>query len=383
MSSQKWDARPWQERIPVSAALQISQTSTSNTNAGGAMPEDFEWDRDPMLQTLAAYYGGKITQNSGALVQYNYDGAERRWAMEMLDIRYGNAFDVGEREVAYGLTLNNSPTVSDIYNSTPMWSFPHAGSTAPQMPAATVIDMTLASQVAGITAYALWNDLIYAEAGAYRTAARGAFRFVGAGEPTEIELTGTNPYWRLALQKEMGKHSFEVGTYGMRAHALADPSDRSAGSDRFEDYALDASYQLIDGTRIFSTHATWIHEKQRWAASFPLGLTSRESGSLTTFRVDAHFFVRRRWGGGIQYFVTSGTEDALRYDTGDVVMGSSRASPDSEGWVAEANYLPADRIKIVLRYTAYQKFNGASTNYVPGRDAADNNNVFVLGWILF
>ena len=383
MSSAKWDARPRAERIPVSAALQISQTSTSNTSAGGAMPEDFEWDREPIMQTLALYYGGKLTQNSGALVQYNYNGVERRWAMEMFDVRYANAFDVRDREVAYGVTLNNSPSVSDIYNSTPMWSFPHVEGAAPQMPAATIIDMTLASQVVGITAYAMWNDLLYAEAGAYRTAARGALRFVGVGEPTEVELTGTNPYWRLAFQKEMGKHSLEVGTYGMQASVLVDPSDPSAGRNKFEDYALDASYQLIDGNRTFSTHATWIHERQRWAASFPLGLASRASGTLNTFRADAHFFFRRRWGGGIQYFLTSGSEDALRYDTGDIVMGSARASPDSEGWIAEANYLPADRIKIALRYTAYQTFNGAAKNYVPGRNASDNNNVFVLGWILF
>jgi len=147
MSSQKWDERPWLEHIPVAAALQISQSNTSNTTAGGAMPADFGEDRQLLLQTLALYYGGKITKYSGALVQFNYDGIERRWAMEMFDVRYAREFTISDKEVTFGATLNNSPSVSDIYNSTPTWAFPHAGSTAPQMLASTAVDMALASQV--------------------------------------------------------------------------------------------------------------------------------------------------------------------------------------------------------------------------------------------
>jgi hypothetical protein len=229
----------------------------------------------------------------------------------------------------------------------------------------------------------MWNDLIYAEVGAYRTTARGAFRFLGAGRPTDLVVTGNNPYWRFALQHESGKHSVEVGTFGLRTKMQLDAADLSAGTNSFNDYGLDASYQYIFGDHAFSTHATWIHETQRWDASFPQGMTSNASDSLTTFRADVHYFFKRRWGGILQYFRTSGSQDMLLYNTGDVVMGSFNGSPDSNGWVAEANYLPADRIKLAVRYTAFQTYNGASTNYMPGRSASDNNNVFVLAWILF
>ena len=382
-SSQKWDARPLLERVPIAAAVQISQTNTNNTTAGGAMPSDFPRDRELLLQTLALYYGGQITQNSGALVQYNYDGVERRWGMEMFDARYAKGFSVGDKEVTVGVTLNNSPTVSDIYNSTPSWSFPHTDSVAPAMPASTVIDMMLASQVGGVTVYGMWNDLIYAEAGVYRTAARGALRILGHGVPTDTVLTGNNPYWRLALQRESGKHSVEVGTYGMRAKIQLDSADATAGTNLFEDYALDASYQYINGDHAFSTHATWIHETQRWNAGFASGLTSNASDSLTTFRADWHYFFRRKVGGILQYFRTSGSGDALLYDTGDAVMGSTHGNPDSRGWVGEVNYLPADRIKLAVRYTVFERFNGASRDYVPGRNASNNDNVFFLAWILF
>lgn len=383
MSSQEWDERAWKDRIPLAGAIRISQTNTSNATAGGTEPEEFELDREPVLQTLAVYYGGKIANNAGALIQYNYDGIERLWAMEMFDLRYANGFSLGEKEVTYGVSLNNNPTVSDIYNSTPAWSFPYAGTAAPQAPASTLVDMMLASQAGGVTAYALWNDLLYTEVGFYRTAATGAFRFLGAGVPNEVVLTGTNPYWRVALQKESGKHSVELGTYGLRADVLLDPDDASVGTARFEDYALDASYQYIDGDHIFATYGTWIREKRRSDAGVAQGLASNASGTLKTLRVDAHYFFRRQWGGALQYFSTSGSQDALIYDNGDAISGSASASPDTRGWIAEANYLPTDQVKMTVRYTAFEKYNGASSNYVPGRDASDNDNVFFLGWILF
>jgi len=37
-----------------------------------------------------------------------------------------------------------------------------------------------------------------------------------------------------------------------------------------------------------------------------------------------------------------------------------------------------------LRYTAYTKFNGASSNYNgSGRNASDNNALFAYAWLLF
>lgn len=383
MSSDKWDARTLIERLPVAAALQISQTNTSNTAAGGAMPEDFENDRQLILQTLALYYGGRITKHSGALAQFNYDGLDKAWVTEMFDVRYAHEFSQGDNENTIGVTLNNSPSVSDIYNSTPTWGFPHVGSAARQMPASTAVDMMLASQVGGITVYTMWNDLIYAEAGVYRTAATGALRFLGHGVPTETVLAGNSPYWRLALQRERGKHSIELGTFGLHTKIQQDAEDASALTNTFSDFALDGSYQYLSGNHAFSAHAVWIHEKQNWDAAYPAGMTSNATNSLTTLRVDSHYSFQRRLAGGLQYFRTSGSTDQLLYDTGDVVMGSARGSPDSHGWIGEFDYLPTDQIKLAVRYTIFQTFNGASSNYVAGRDASDNNSAFILAWILF
>ena len=146
MSTPKQDDASFFDKIPISALLQISRTSTKNTDTPGATPDNFLRDRETIVQAAGLYYGGKITDKSGALVQYNYDGIERRWGMEMFDVRYANTATFG-KELVYGFTLNNNPTLSDIYNSTPVWSFPHTGSAALMPAASTLVDMTLASQV--------------------------------------------------------------------------------------------------------------------------------------------------------------------------------------------------------------------------------------------
>ena len=384
MSSAKWDEKPLADKIPISGVLQISRTSTKNTSAGGATPgTDFARDRETIVQTAGGYYAGRITEKSGALIQYNYDGIEKRWGMEMFDARYADGMTLAGKEVTYGVTLNNNPTVSDIYNSTPAWEFPHTGTAARQMPAATLIDMRLASQVGGVGIYGLWNDLIYAEIAAYRTARKSAFRFMGLGNPKETVLDGTAPYWRLALQGESGASSFSLGTFGMAARVLTDRDNASLGSDRFRDFGLDGFYQYIKGDHVLSASANRIREKQTWSTSFAQGLASNTNGTLNTFRANVHYYYQRKWGGGLQYFRTSGSSDTLRYDTGDAVMGSANGSPNSKGYVAEVNYLPIQNVKLALRYTGYQQFNGASSDYTPGRNASDNNNLFLLAWIMF
>lgn len=380
---------PFFDKVPLSALFQVSRTETRNTGTGGATEEDFPDDQDILVQSAGFYYGGRITARSGALVQYSYDGVEREWAMEMFDARYAGSGRLGGKEMLYGVTLNNSPTLSDIYNSTPMWAFPHTASVSVMPAASTLVDMGLESQVGGVGIYGLWNDLAYAELALYRTADTGVFRPLAAGVDVENVVNGAAPYWRLALQREAGPHSFAVGTYGLVAKVDA-RGEPGLGTDRFRDVALDAQYQYISGNHAFTATATGIREKQEWDASFDAGLTSRPSTILKTYRADVHYLYRKTYAGILQYFVTQGDADELRYNTGAPVTGSANGSPDSRGWIAELNYLAeadwmpvAKHAKFALRYTAYTRFNGAGDDYDGfGRDAKDNDSIFLLAWLL-
>jgi hypothetical protein len=78
--------------------------------------------------------------------------------------------------------------------------------------------------------------------------------------------------------------------------------------------------------------------------------------------------VPRVHGGELQYFQA---------------RGDANESPNSRGWTTELGYLPIPNVKLALRYSAYPQFNGARDNYDGfGRNAKDNNSVFLLIWAL-
>lgn len=102
----------------ISGLLQVSRNATKNVGTPGAEAEQFPRDREKIVQAAGLYYGGKITEKSGALVQYFYDGIEKVWAMEMFDARWAHSATIGGQDTLFGFTLSNNPTVTDIYNST-------------------------------------------------------------------------------------------------------------------------------------------------------------------------------------------------------------------------------------------------------------------------
>lgn len=370
-------------RLPLSVSGVLSTTATSKTS--DVTPDNFPHDRETIVQEASVYYGGRIAGNLGALVQYKYSAADFRWATEMAEFRYAGETTLGgDRQLLYGVTLNNNPTIADVYNASPMWSFPHLGSDVAVMPnAATVVDNTLASQVGGLGGYVRWNDLIYAEFEVYRKAT-GVLHPLASGVQITNVLDGYAPYWRLAIQYDATPQSFEVGTFGLRAKVYPDPTQPSGASDEFRDVGADAQYHYTTGDHQFSAHATYIHERQSWDASYPVGLSSSPTSTLNTARADAHYFYKRKIGGGVQYFSTSGDANFVRYNTGDAIAGSLSGSPDTSGWIVRLNYLPVQNIQMGVQYTAYDKFNGASSNYSgTGRRASDNNTLYVYAWVLY
>jgi hypothetical protein len=67
-----------------------------------------------------------------------------------------------------------------------------------------------------------------------------------------------------------------------------------------------------------------------------------------------------------------------------VVVGSLTNNPGSRGEIAELNFLPWLNTKLQLQYTRYDRFNGGTTNYDgAGRNASDNDTLYLLGWINF
>jgi hypothetical protein len=374
---------------PLAGLAQFSFTHTNKEFPPGTAPNDSQAnDNVGIPQELSIYYAGKIYDKLGAFIQGTYDGLEQKFSMDMTDIRLANTGKIAGKPLIYGLTINNNPTIQDVWNSTPAFGFPYSGSSiAPTPAAATMIDNTLAQQLGGIGIYGYFNNLVYAEVTFYRTTLNGYPVWLGLGVPTDMVANGVVPYWRLFLQHQWGKHSIEVGHYGMVTHIF--PAGETLGStDQFTDIAFDAQYQYISRKHLFSVASTWIHEIQNWNASFNLGNTANRTDTLDTVRINANYYYRSHYGtvgGNVAYFNTFGSRDAGLYAP-DPVDGSRNGRPNSDGVILQAIYVPPvwDRAKFVVQYTIYNNFNGAVSNYDgSGRRAADNDTLYVLVWLMF
>lgn len=301
--------------------------------------------------------------------------------------------------LTYGLSLNNNPTVQDLWNSTPAWGFPYASSNANVSPlAGTAINGAFAQNVAGLSAYLYWNESLYAEVGGYRSAQQGITnQLTGGAGPLDGTasnvISGLAPYWRLAYEHDWGRNTLEAGVYGFNVKvfpgsASGTPRALSGPINRFNDVAEDVQYQFIGDEHLFTLGGTHIHESMTLDSSFATGVSANPSNTLSTTELQATYYYRRKLGGTVQYFSTTGSTDTLLYPATTPgqpgVITSANGSPDTRGWIAEVNYLPWLNVKVSLQYTWYSKFNGGGSNYDGvGRNAADNDTLYLLLWFAY
>jgi hypothetical protein len=351
-------------------------------------------------QQLSLFYAGKIAPHFGAFFQLTYANDAGTIAIDNTDLRFADVRILPhDQSLVYGVSLNNNPTVQDLWNSTPAFGFPYASSNAMVSPlASAMVDGTLAQDVAGLSAYALWNESVYAELGGYRSAKQGATNaLTGAAGPldgtTSNVISGLAPYWRVAYEHNWGAHSIEAGLYGLDVKLLpggsaATPAPLQSPYNRFKDVAEDIQYQYVGDEHQVTVAGTRIHESMNLAASFAAGAAANPSNSLTTIRFWSTYYYRRWIGGTVGYFSTTGSSDPNLYPApapgAAGVVTSANASPDTRGWLAEVNYLPWLNVKLSVQYTAYTKFNGGSANYDGvGRAASANDTLYLLLWFAY
>lgn len=379
---------------PISAMIQGSFTHTNKGQPGGAGEGDFGPNDNLALDEAALLYAGRILPKFGAFVHLTYDGIEDKLELETTDIRLANQATVGGYGIVYGVSFNNAPTAQDLWNTTPFWGFPFVQSSLAPVPAATpLIDNTFNGQVGGASAYLMWNRLLYLEAGAYTMLAKGTQQALGTFEQEQNRIDGGAPYWRVALQHEWKGQYVSIGHFGLRANVFPERNE-SAGSNQFTDLGADATYQFL-GTRrhIFELKGSYIREDQDLKASQALELSNNLSNTLNTFRINGAYTFAQTYGLTFGYFKTWGSTDTGLYQP-EPITGSASGSPDSEGFIVELDYIPFGKagsflapwlnLRLALQYTAYTEFNGGSSNYDGfGRDADDNNTLYLNGWLAF
>jgi hypothetical protein len=403
VSSKKEQLLELAQTPPLSIMLQVSYTELKKalpdiTNVD--IPGEAQNGTVGFPQQLSLFYAGKIAPHFGAFVQFTYASASGTFGIDNTDLRFADTKILpNDQSIIYGVSLNNNPTVQDLWNTTPAFGFPYASSNAMVSPLAhTTIDGGLAQNVAGLSAYAFWNESVYVEIGGYRSAKQGAAnQLTGAAGPLDGTvsnvISGVAPYWRVAYEHNWDRHSIEAGLYGAIFRLLPGgspgaPAPLRGPFNRFNDVAEDIQYQFLGEEQIVTFEATRIHESMTLDASFASGATANHSNDLTTTRLWGTYYYRRRIGGTLGYFSTTGSTDPGLYaaaapgSAGTVT--SATGSPDTRGWIAEANYLPWLNTKLSLQYTKYTKFNGGSTNYDGvGRNASDNSSLYLLLWFTY
>jgi len=359
---------------PLSAMTQISVSNlkkaipgTQNTNV-------------ELPQQLSLFLSGLITPKLGAFIQLTYDQQGAAIGIDNVDIRYANQTQLVSKDFAYGFTLNNNPSVEDLWNSTPAWGYPYASSgVAPSPSASTLIDGALAQQVAGIGTYGLFDNLVYAEFSMYRSAPQGV-----ADPPdatANMIVKGVVPYWRLALQHQWSGYYVELGTIGLSANMY--PTGISGSTNRYTDTGFDLQVEHSISSINLILHSRWIHENQMLNASYESGDAGNTKSSLNSFKIDGSIYFDRGLGFTLAYYSTTGSSDMTVYAPAPVT-GSQTGKPDSNGYIMQFDCAPWKNIQFSLQYVLNNKFNGTKINYDgSGRNASDNNSIYLLTWINF
>ena len=359
---------------PVSLMIQAAYTYKTKEQPGT------QNNNVSLPQQLSIFFGGEIAPHLGSFIQVSYDDQGAAFGIDNIDIRYANQTELGSENLLYGVTLNNNPTVQDIWNSTPAWGFPYASSSVTASPiTSTLIEGGLAQSVAGLGVYALLNNLLYAEFSIYKSAQQG-----GAHPPDGTSfgiIKSLAPYWRLALQKQFNDQYVEIGTFGMSTEMY--PAGITGLTDQYNDLGFDLNYEKSLGNNQLTAHSSFILEKRNLGATFNSRGSLSQSLNLNSFKIVGNYYLKQQFGFSLGYFSITGDGDAAFYTPAEF-SGSSTGMPDSRGLIAEFDFLPWLNTKFSVQYIAYNKFNGSGDNYDgAGRNASDNNSVYALAWMAF
>lgn len=335
------------------------------------------------------FYGGKVFGQMGAFVQFTYDGVGKRFFLDNTDIRIASDLDWLGQNLVYGVSFNNNPSVQDLWNTTPTWSFPYTKSVLARTPAAGPVIASLAGQAGGASLYTMINDTVFLEAGAYSSFSQDVQQSLGTWNGAGM-INGGAPYWRIALQKEWQGHYFSLGHFGFRAN-IQPPGVITPKTDRYTDLGMDFNYQYLGNPEnIYEFKASYIREKQELYATYhQLGGAVQLNQNLGFLGLNASYTYQQAYAISLGYNHINDDRDNLLYSS------SPTNTPNSEYFTAEFDYVPFGKtatsgaasylnLRFAVQYVAYTRFDGGNKNYDgSGRNASDNNTLYLNSWLIF
>jgi len=378
--------------VPLAAMAIASFTRTRKDQ--DPAPEHLSRNNNVTLDEAAMFIAGGLGQHLGGFAEITYEGIDRHFTWDNLDLRAVSTGKLFGADSTFGLSINNNPTVQDPWNTLPAWGFPFTDTeVSPTPDAAPLIDDALAQNVLGLTAYGWVGHHFYLEAGGYSSPAAGTLRFIGSDPADPGKINGVAPYARTAFQTDAAGGTFEIGGSFLKA-ALFPGRDRTSGfTDRYTDWGLDTSWQKTIGKSDgLSANLRFEHERGDLRASCALALIGDGSNvdcgryRLDELRTAVRYTMHDKLGFTVSPFSITGSRNDNVFD------GSGR--PDSNGVMGQIDYTlwpngdsplgPLANARVGVQYTVYGKFNGRRHNFDgAGANASDNDALRVFTWIAF
>jgi hypothetical protein len=428
--------------LPLSMMGVVSASKVKDTTKSDDPPADFQKNRSLIFSSASLFVAGKVTENIGLFSQITYDnyaapgvapdgagaqGFKGHTSADNIDLRFADRYIDSKRDLIYGLSVNNNPSVSDPWNTAAAWMqyVPNPSPSSSQFidGNAPYPGFGSGGNIAGLNAYVYLNKTLYAELGGYQTANRSrSILSSGINDAGTTKLKGVNPYWRLALTREWGAHNIMVGTSGMysKVYDGPDQSDPSTVHQN-KDYGADVQYQYLLDPHTVTAQLAYMRSTVRYSDAVanqpaPFGFVdvngnplpnTNTSDTTNILRAKLSYIYNAKYGGSVGYFNRTGTTNTANQSSGydpatnsiisndptgvatnlsTRVTGNLSGNPGTRGFSYEVFWMPVQLsayryIRVGLQYTNYSKFNGATTNYDGlGRDAKDNNSLFFYIW---
>jgi hypothetical protein len=378
--------------LPIAMSIQAGQNTMANNKDSTGAPIDSRNDQFSPDQ-ISLYTGGRIADNIGLFAQLTsaFDRGSQSdgtIGMDNVDLRYADHISNKDKDIIWGISLNNNPTVTDVFNTVPAWSYPFqasASGSATDPPVKTALEGTFGGGTAvGTNAYVYLDRKYYAEVGAYWAASGPTSILTYIDAPNNngtVSLVGANPYYRFAYTTEWGPNSLMLGVFGMNANI--DDGSGNGVSTTFTDRGIDVQYQYISDPHVFSAQFRYIAEN----ISDQTG-TFAGPANLNSFYAKAMYVYRAKYGTGLAYWREEGSSDpyyagGLGQDPPTNYLGIS-GSPNTTVWIPSIFWQPLQNVRLTLYQTIFSEYLGGTSNYDgKGRNASDNNTTYLYLWMAF
>ena len=376
---------------PLSAMIQTQITNVRDNNIknkdGSAAQAQ---DNMSFPRQFSLFYAGEISSHMGSMLQITGENGGSI-SQDNSEVRYANQTMLLGSPVTYGVTLNNSPGMEDLWQDTPTWGYPFIHPSGTPAGGANSANAYMAhglgGAVAGLGLYTMIDNHYYADFTLYRSTSTQSWTLTNQAPG---QFNGLAPYGRLAYQTDIGNGDIEIGGWFMAANLtnLTGPNNTGLGSpsDRTVDRAVDLQYELPLGDNELVVHSYYVHESD--------DMRSMNAGMayLNSFKLQGEMHFNNKQSVGLMLTRSTGTNndssfniqnDDMPVNQTNLPPNAAFISPQSTAWVLQYNVLPWENVQLGAQYWMFTKYNGNSGfNYNNG-DAHANDTAMLYGWFLF